>query len=113
MLGKFGEVPFLGWVLIFAAAGLLIYWWYRYLVGGKARLRGSVLRLVAVVVTTGLVWLCVSTLTGGGLPGTMVVTLIFVIVGVFFQYTIGLALAMLLVQNLPGKRFFRIVFLCR
>ena len=41
----------------------------------------------------------------------MVVTLIFVFVGVLFQYAIGLLLAMLLVQRLPGKRFFRIVFL--
>jgi multiple sugar transport system permease protein len=41
----------------------------------------------------------------------MIVTLIYVIAGVFFQYTIGLMLAMLLVQNLPGKRFFRIAFL--
>jgi multiple sugar transport system permease protein len=61
--------------------------------------------------TTLLVWICVSTLTGDGLPGTTVVTLIFVFVGVFFQYSIGLFLAMLLVQNLRGKRFFRVVFL--
>jgi multiple sugar transport system permease protein len=41
----------------------------------------------------------------------MVVTLIFVFAGVFVQYGIGLILAMLLVQNLRGKRFFRVVFL--
>jgi multiple sugar transport system permease protein len=32
-------------------------------------------------------------------------------VGIATQYLIGLGLAMLLVQNLPGKRFFRIIFL--
>jgi multiple sugar transport system permease protein len=41
----------------------------------------------------------------------MVVTLIFVGAGVSIQYLIGLGLALLLVQNLPGKRFFRVVFL--
>jgi multiple sugar transport system permease protein len=56
-------------------------------------------------------WICLSTLSGDGLPGTVVVTLIFVFVGVFFQYVIGLGLALLLVQSLPGKRFFRIAFL--
>jgi multiple sugar transport system permease protein len=111
LLGKFGEVPFFGWIVIAAVAGLMIYWWYRYLVGGKAGIRGAFFRLVAAIFTSVLVWICISTLTGDGLPGTMVVTLIFVFVGVFFQYAIGLLLAMLLVQSLPGKRFFRIVFL--
>lgn len=111
LLGKFGEVPFLGWVVIAAVVALMLYWWYRYVVGGKAGIRGVLFRLIAAIFTSVLVWICVSTLTGDGLPGTMVVTLIFVFVGVFFQYTIGLLLAMLLVQSLPGKRFFRIVFL--
>lgn len=111
LLGKFGEVPFFGWLIIAAVVGLMLYWWYRYLVSGRFGIRGAFLRLVAVIFTSALVWICVSTLTGDGLPGTMVVTLIFVFVGVFFQYTIGLLLAMLLVQSLPGKRFFRIVFL--
>ncbi|MCC6456651.1 MAG: sugar ABC transporter permease [Caldilineaceae bacterium] len=111
LLGKFGDVPFLGWLIIVGAAGLMFYWWYRSLVGGKARLQGVILRLIAAIITSMLVWICVSTLTGDGLPGTMVVTLIFVFVGVFIQYSIGLLLALLLVQNLPGKRLFRIVFL--
>jgi multiple sugar transport system permease protein len=45
------------------------------------------------------------------LPGTLVVTLLFVLGGVTIQYIVGLALALLLVQNLPGKRFFRVIFL--
>jgi multiple sugar transport system permease protein len=58
-----------------------------------------------------IAWICLSTLTADGLPGTMVVTLVFVFAGVFLQYIIGLGLALLLVQELPGKRFFRIIFL--
>jgi multiple sugar transport system permease protein len=41
----------------------------------------------------------------------VVVTLLLVFGGVFFQYVIGLALAMLLVQKVPGKRLFRVAFL--
>lgn len=111
LLGRFGEVPILGWVIILAAVGVMLYWWYQYMVGGKTSIRGAVLRFIGALFTSGLVWLCVSTLTGGGLPGTMVVTLIFVFGGVAIQYLIGLLLALLLVQNLRGKRFFRIVFL--
>jgi multiple sugar transport system permease protein len=35
----------------------------------------------------------------------------FVLGGVTVQYVLGLILALLLTQNLPGKRFFRVVFL--
>ena len=38
-------------------------------------------------------------------------TLIFVFTGIVLQYALGLGLAMLLVQRVPWRRFFRIVFL--
>jgi multiple sugar transport system permease protein len=39
------------------------------------------------------------------------VTLIYVFVDITIQYFLGLGLAMLCVQHLPGQRFFRVVFL--
>ena len=51
------------------------------------------------------------TYVSGGLPGTLVVTMTFVFVGVIVQFLIGLGLALLVTQNLRGKRFFRVVFL--
>lgn len=110
-LGRFSELSPLGWVICIAATGVMLYWLYQSLVDSKRSIRGTFFRLVGVIMTSLLVWICISTLTGDGLPGTMVVTLILVIAGVFFQYCIGLVLAMLLVQNLRGKRFFRVVFL--
>ena len=56
-------------------------------------------------------WLAVETLSSGGRPGTMVVTLVYVFVGVAVQYVLGLVLALLASQHLPGRRFFRVVFL--
>ncbi|MEP7290932.1 MAG: sugar ABC transporter permease [Chloroflexota bacterium] len=111
LLGKFSELSFSGWVICLAVSGLLLYWLYRYVTSAHRSIRGAFFRLIASIFTTALVWISVSTLMGDGLPGTMVVTLIFVFGGVFFQYGIGLFLALLLVQNLRGKRFFRVVFL--
>jgi ABC-type sugar transport system permease subunit len=70
-----------------------------------------VLRLFIVTVIMALAWLSAITLTGDNLPGTLVVTLVFVFVGVLLQYVLGLGLAMLLTQRIPGRRFFRIIFL--
>jgi multiple sugar transport system permease protein len=39
------------------------------------------------------------------------VTVIYVLVGIAVQFTLGLGLAWLLTQRLPGQRFFRVVFL--
>lgn len=68
-------------------------------------------RLFVVLAFMSLAWLAAITLSADGLPGIIIVTLIFVIVGVAVQYVIGLGLALLVTQNLPGKRFFRVVFM--
>ena len=47
---------------------------------------------------------------GGGHPGSLVVTLFYVGIGVAVQFCIGLGLALLCAQNLPGRKFFRVVF---
>ena len=50
-------------------------------------------------------------LAAGGRPGTAMVTLVYVLVGITAQFLLGLGLAYLLTQGLPGQRFFRVVFL--
>jgi len=73
---------------------------------------GLILRLAASLLAVGFLWLLVSTLTSdGGRPGALVVTFIYVFVGTSVQYLIGLGLAVLAVQRLAGRRFFRVVFL--
>lgn len=58
-----------------------------------------------------LTWLLVHTLSPGGRLGTVGVTLVFVLAGITFQYLLGLGLALLAAQQLPGRRFFRVIFL--
>ena len=111
LIGAFGEMSLIGWLICLATTGFMIYWLYGYVTSPKRKLFGTLFRLIAAIMTSGLVWIAVSTLSDKGVPGTVIVTLIFVFVGVFFQYAIGLALALLLVQSLAGKRFFRVVFL--
>ena len=65
--------------------------------------------LVAALAWGGLL-LILLTNTGGGHPGSLVVTLFYVGFGVVVQYVIGLGLALLCTQNLPGRTFFRVVF---
>ena len=100
-----------GWLVFAVILGLLILWLVRYVRSRSFSVGGLVGRsLTAVVVSLGL-WLLVRTLSPGGRPGTLVVTLIYVFVGIAVQYFLGLGLAVLATQRLPGRRFFRVVFL--
>src|SRR5262249_11064845 len=98
-------------ILLLAFLAFMLYLMLRYVTSPRVKLFGIFTRLIAIFLGGLIAWVCVSTLTGNGLPGSMVVTLIFVFPGVSLQYGIGLGLALLLTQDLPGKRFFRIAFL--
>jgi multiple sugar transport system permease protein len=110
-LGKLGDLSPLGILVLALFIGIMVYLLFRYTTSSRFRLFGLAIRIITIIIASSLAILIVSTLSGEGLPGSLVVTLIFVFGGVTFQYLIGLGLAMLLTQNLPGKRFFRIVFL--
>ena len=112
LIGKLANPSVIGWLIFILVSAVFLSWFYTEIRSGKLNIIGFLLRIIAVVGSMGLTWITVSTLfSPEGLPGTMVVTLFFVIAGVMLQYAIGLLLAMLLVQNIPGKRFFRIIFL--
>jgi len=111
LIGKMGELSPVAWLIFSIFTAVFLYWWYTGIRENGFNIRVLILRAITVCFASGLLWIMLSTLSGEGLPGTMVITLIFVLVGVFFQYMIGLGLALLLVQNLPGKRFFRVAFL--
>ena len=102
----------LGWAILIATIALTGYAWIRAVRSGRIRPVGLLLRLVGGLLLAGLVWILVQALTSeGGRPGSLIVTLIFVFVGIALQYVLGLGLAMLAVQQVPLRRFFRIVFL--
>jgi multiple sugar transport system permease protein len=100
-----------GWIVIVAGFAALAWALVRGARGGVGMV-GLIFRTSAAVFGGVLLWLVVHTLFAhGGRPGTIVVTLVFVFVGISLQFAIGLGLAYLVTQRLRGQRFFRVVFL--
>jgi multiple sugar transport system permease protein len=109
-LGTFGALSAASWAILGIAAGGLALLLARYARGERYTLAGLLLRSLAGAGTFLLVLLIVLTNSGGGHPGSLVVTLFYVGIGVSAQYAVGLGLALLCAQNLPGRKFFRVVF---
>ena len=108
-----GLFTYLQYVLMALAIVVALLAWglVRYIRGRQRSVGGLVGRVLAAVVVCLLTWLLVQTLSLGGRPGTIVVTLLYVFIGIAVQYLLGLGLALLTTQRLPGRRFFRVVFL--
>jgi multiple sugar transport system permease protein len=110
-LGRFGDYSLPTLLILMFIIAALIYWVARSVVNKRFKLVGTFFRVLTALIAFGLSWLVIITHVSGGLPGTLVVTMTFVFVGVIVQYLLGLGLALLVTQNLRGKRFFRVVFL--
>jgi multiple sugar transport system permease protein len=110
-LGVAGPLTPIGVAMLLAVYGLFAYLLYRYARGPNRTAGGLAGRVVATAIAGALVWLIVNTVLTSGRPGTLVVTLVYVGIDVAVQYLLGLGLALLVVQHLPGRRFFRVVFL--
>lgn len=98
------------WGIVAVVTLLLCYALFRY-VRGKPTIGGFIYRIITFAVLAWGSYFVMQNLSPEGRPGTLVVTLIYVFVGLFFQYFIGLSLALLTTQNIVGRRFFRVVFL--
>jgi multiple sugar transport system permease protein len=115
LLGVTGSLTPVGWLVLGVGVALLASWLvraYRGFRAGRLRLGGVLGRIAMAVVLGGLLWLVVATTAAtGGRPGALVVTLVYVFVGIAIKYLLGLGLAMLAVQPVRGRRLFRVVCL--
>ena len=110
-LGKFSpNTPLTGVVFGVVVIALAIFM-ARYLLSARVSVGGLIGRALLTFGLAALTWMLVHTLWDEGRLGTASVTLVYVFVGIFFQFILGLSLAMLTVQRLPGRRFFRVIFL--
>jgi multiple sugar transport system permease protein len=110
-LGLFAPSTPLHW-LVFGLVGVaLAIFLGRYLRSSSRSFSGVLGRSLLVIILAALAWMVIHTFGPGGRLGTLSVTLVYVFAGIFFQYILGLGLALLTVQHLPGRRFFRVVFL--
>ncbi len=111
LVGVLATPTIAGWLVL----GAIAFWLMRGLalaLRAGATAGALIGRLVNGALMFGLAWLAVGTLlANGGRPGALIVTLFYVVVGVTLQYVIGLGLALLCTQQLPGRRFFRVLFL--
>lgn len=110
-LGKFTPSTPLIWVVFGGVVIALAIFLARYLLNARVSIGGLIGRILLTLGLAALTWMLVHTLWIEGRLGTASVTLVYVFVGIFFQYMLGLSLAMLTVQHLPGRRFFRVIFL--
>ena len=111
-LGVLKTPNLIGWVILGVTVVLTAIAWIRSARSGGVRPIGLLLRLIGGLLLVGSVWILVQALASdGGRPGSLIVTLIFVFAGIALQYALGLGLALLLVQQVPWRRFFRVVFL--
>ena len=111
-VGRVYNPSLFGWILVGILVGMMLYMFVQYCRSSRLTIFGVVMRLITIVLASMFAYFTAGTLTSDkGLPGTLVVTFIFVFVGVTVQYLIGLGLAITLTQDLPGKRFFRVIFL--
>jgi len=110
-LGLAGRPSILGWLIFSIVVVWLGYSLARNLSGREFRLRRLIGNLLLSVLTGLIAWLLVTTLGIDGRPGTLVVTLLYVFIDIILQYILGLSLAMLVTQRLPGRRLFRVIFL--
>ena len=111
LFGVFETPSIIGWVGLGIVVALLSYWLVRYSLSTERTIFGLFIRVVLASLATLLAWLVASTLTGEGRAGSLVVTLLFVYVGVVVQYLLGLGLALLASNISVGRRMFRVIFL--
>ena len=109
-LGVFGKLTLFETGILAVIAVLLLWWLVRYFQSGTPTVLGTLGRLIFSIGILALTWLVVLTINQNGYPGTLVVTLFYVVFGVLIQFLIGLGLALLCAQRITGQNFFRLVF---
>jgi len=109
-LGVFGKLTLFETGILAVIAVLLIWWLVRHFQSGTPTVLGTLGRLIFSIGILALTWLVVLTINQNGYPGTLVVTLFYVVFGVLIQFFIGLGLALLCAQRITGQNFFRLVF---
>jgi len=110
-LGTFAPIPWFAWILpllalLFVGRGLRLY-----LTTGRVTVLGAIGRAISAALIVALATLIAATCGPHGGLGTVSVTLMYVVIGVSFQFLLGLGLAMLCAQRIRGRGFFRVVFM--
>ena len=109
LLGTFKPFGPVEWILFGAFVLAALYWLGQYVVT-RFSIFGFIGRLISASFACGIVLVVLLTIATGGVPGTLVTTCIYVVVGVVIQFVLGLVLALICAQSLRGRNWFRVIF---
>jgi multiple sugar transport system permease protein len=109
LIGTFGTLGAVHWIVLGAIAAGILALLVRYL-RRRPSILGTLGRLLAAATAMCLAAVAVATFAPGGVPGTVVNTLLYVVIGVTVQFGLGLGLALLCGQPIRGRNFFRVLF---
>ncbi|MFO1210850.1 MAG: sugar ABC transporter permease [Amaricoccus sp.] len=110
LLGTFGPLGPVSWLVLAAGVAVVLLGFARYFLRGRPTVMGTIGRLVTASTALFLLWITVLTFAPGGVPGTVVNTLVYVVVGVSAQFALGLGLALLCGRPIVARNFFRVLF---
>ena len=109
LVGTFKPMGLVAWTAFAVFAALALAWLARFCRTGFS-LVGLAGRLVAAGVAAALVFAALGTSFSGGVEGTLLTTLLYVLVGVSAQFLLGLGLALTCAQPIRGRNLFRVIF---
>lgn len=114
LVGTFKPMGPVAWTVFAVFAALAAAWLARFCQAGFSRsgfsLVGFAGRLVAAGVATALLFATLGTSFSGGVEGTLLTTLLYVLAGVSAQFLLGLGLALICAQPIRGRNLFRVIF---
>jgi multiple sugar transport system permease protein len=109
LLGSMKPLAPLHWILLGLFVLLCLYW-LRRAVKDRRSAVGMLGRLISAAAAVFMVYLVLATIGTGGVPGTVVTTFLYVLIGVAIQFGLGLGLALICAQPIRARNWFRVLF---
>jgi multiple sugar transport system permease protein len=109
LLGSLKGLGPVHWLLLGLFAGLCLFWFWRS-IKTHPSVAGATGRLISATAAIFLVFLILATIGSAGVPGTLVTTFIYVLIGVALQFALGLGLALVCAQPIRARNMFRVLF---
>lgn len=109
LVGTFKPMGVLASAVFAVFAVSVVAWLVRFCRTGFS-LVGLAGRLIAAGVASALLFAALGTSFSGGVEGTLLTTLLYVLVGVSAQFLLGLGLALICAQPIRGRNLFRVIF---
>ncbi len=109
LLGSLKALGPVQWLLLGLFAALCLFWFWRSIKAHPSA-AGAIGRLISATAAVFLVFLILATIGSAGVPGTLVTTFIYVLIGVALQFALGLGLALVCAQPIRARNVFRVLF---